>query len=47
MKSEILALKSEVQAADNRVSYEVKVNFLICEVDKLKEQFSKITGKIA
>lgn len=40
-------LNQAIPAADKNLAYEVKVNYLIKEVDKLKEDVEKIKSKIA
>ena len=55
MKSEIQELKRRVtsielhieNATDKNLAYEVKVNYLIEEVDKIKEEIVKLKSKIA
>ena len=40
-------LHHAITAADKNIAYEVKVNYLVEEVDKLREEVEKIKTKIA
>ena len=40
-------LNQAIPVADKNLAYEVKVNYLIEEVDKLKEEIAKLKSKIA
>lgn len=40
-------LNQAIPVADKNLAYEVKVNYLIEDVNKLKEEIAKIKGKIA
>lgn len=40
-------LNQAIPAADKNLAYEVKVNYLLCEVEKIKEELAKLKSKIA
>ena len=40
-------LNQAIPAADKNLAYEVKVNFLVAEVDKLKKEVEDLKNKIA
>ena len=40
-------LNQAIPAADKNLAYEVKVNYLIREVDRLKEELTELKNKIA
>lgn len=40
-------LNQAIPVADKNLAYEVKVNYLIEEVDKIKEEIVKLKGRIA
>lgn len=40
-------LNQAIPVADKNLAYEVKVNYLACEVDKLKKEIAELKGKIA
>lgn len=40
-------LNQAIPAADKNLAYEVKVNYLVCEVDKLKKEIAELRSKIA
>lgn len=40
-------LKQAIPAADKNLAYEVKVNYLVSEVDKLKREITELKSKIA
>lgn len=40
-------LNQAIPAADKNLAYEVKVNYLVSEVDKLKKEIAELKNKIA
>ena len=40
-------LNQAIPVADKNLAYEVKVNYLICEVDKLKKEMAELKNKTA
>lgn len=40
-------LNEAIPAADKNLAYEVKVNYLVCEIDKIKKEIEEIKNKIA
>lgn len=40
-------LNQAIPAADKNLAYEVKVNYLVSEVDKLKKEIAELKSKIA
>ena len=40
-------LNQAIPAADKNLAYEVKVNYLVSEVDKLKREIAELKSKIA
>ncbi|MCM1190788.1 MAG: hypothetical protein NC123_16605 [Butyrivibrio sp.] len=40
-------LNQAIPAADKNLAYEVKVNYLICEVERLKAEIAELKSKIA
>ena len=40
-------LNQAIPAADKKLAYEVKVNYLVSEVDKLKKEIAELKSKIA
>lgn len=40
-------LNKVIPAADKNLAYEVKVNYLVCEIDKIKKEIEEIKNKIA
>lgn len=40
-------LNQAISAADKNLAYEVKVNYLVSEVDKLKREIAELKSKIA
>ncbi len=40
-------LNQAIPAADKNLAYEVKVNYLVSEVDKLKREIAELKNKIA
>lgn len=40
-------LNQAIPVADKNLAYEVKVNYLACEVDKLKKEIAELKDKIA
>ena len=40
-------LNAAIPVADKNLAYEVKVNYLVCEIDKIKKEIEEIKNKIA
>lgn len=40
-------LNQAIPAADKNLAYEVKVNYLVCEVEKLKQEITELKSRIA
>lgn len=40
-------LNQAIPVADKNLAYEVKVNYLVCEVDRLKKEVAELKSKIA
>ena len=40
-------LNEAIPIADKNLAYEVKVNYLVCEIDKIKKEIEEIKNKIA
>ncbi|MCM1057144.1 MAG: hypothetical protein NC517_06000 [Firmicutes bacterium] len=40
-------INQAIPVADKNLAYEVKVNYLVCEVDKLKAEIAELKSKIA